>query len=123
MKHSPPCTIYVKTDSYIFNFSVTGYLVTCVNDIKILLIHLLSAKETPNIHFSGKIGLLVSLIEPTIEYIMKFIFEDASQVSNIIWIIMLMVKLVTFISLRIPMQYGSKYIISVLRSTLVFTLF
>ncbi|OAY28461.1 VPS35 endosomal protein-sorting factor-like isoform X3 [Manihot esculenta] len=73
------CRLYLVHCARKLPASDKGYLVTCVNDIKILLIHLLSAKETPNIHFSGKIGLLVSLIEPTIEYIMKFIFEDASQ--------------------------------------------
>ncbi|KAJ9153808.1 hypothetical protein P3X46_027210 [Hevea brasiliensis] len=73
------CRLYMVHCSRKLPASDKGYLVTCVNDIKFLLIHLLSAKETLHGHFSGKMRLLVSLIEPTIEYIMKFIFEDASQ--------------------------------------------
>lgn len=56
---------------------IAGHLVTCVNDTKILLMRHLSAKEDG--HFADKKRLLVSLMEPTIEYIMKCIFENTSQ--------------------------------------------
>ncbi|WCJ32961.1 VPS35 endosomal protein-sorting factor-like [Euphorbia peplus] len=56
-----------------------GYLVRCVDDIKFQLNHLFSAKEAPNRNPQGKLRLLVNLIEPTIEHMMKCMFEDASQ--------------------------------------------
>lgn len=62
---------------------IAGHLVTCVNDTKILLMRHLSAKEDG--HFADKKRLLVSLMEPTIEYIMKCIFENTSQSQVSIW--------------------------------------
>uniref|UniRef100_A0A6N2M8D9 Uncharacterized protein n=1 Tax=Salix viminalis TaxID=40686 RepID=A0A6N2M8D9_SALVM len=56
---------------------IAGHLVTCVNDTKILLMRHLSAREDG--HFSDKKRVLVSLMEPSIEYIMKCIFENTSQ--------------------------------------------
>lgn len=69
--------------TYYVNFTVAGHLVTCVNDTKILLMRHLSAKEDG--HFADKKRLLVSLMEPTIEYIMKCIFENTSQSQVSIW--------------------------------------
>lgn len=57
----------------------TGHLITSVNDIKILLTRVLSTKEAAHGKSVDNRRLLVSLIEPTIEYIMKCIFKDASQ--------------------------------------------
>ncbi|KAH7544413.1 hypothetical protein JRO89_XS15G0163600 [Xanthoceras sorbifolium] len=64
----------------------TGHLITSVNDIKVLLMRILSTKETMDGKLMGGRKLLVSLMEPTIEYIMKCIFKDASQrqVGNVI---------------------------------------
>ncbi|XP_012070871.1 VPS35 endosomal protein sorting factor-like isoform X2 [Jatropha curcas] len=73
------CRLYMAHCARKLSAYDKGYLVTCVNDIKILLIHLSTAKEAPHGPFAGKIRLLVSLIEPTIEYIMKCIFADVSQ--------------------------------------------
>lgn len=56
---------------------IAGHLVTCVNDTKILVMRHISANEDG--HFADKKRLLVSLMEPTIEYIMKCIFENTSQ--------------------------------------------
>ncbi|XP_059443996.1 uncharacterized protein LOC132175919 isoform X2 [Corylus avellana] len=63
-----------------------GYLVKCVNDINILLMRIVSAKETTHRNSTDNKRLLFALIEPTIEYIMKCIFKDASerQVDNVL---------------------------------------
>lgn len=60
--------------------NLTGYLVKCVNDINIVLMRIASAKETTHRNSTDNKKLLFSLIEPTIEYIMKCIFKDASEV-------------------------------------------
>ncbi|XP_048235004.1 VPS35 endosomal protein-sorting factor-like isoform X2 [Ricinus communis] len=73
------CRLYMAHCARKLPGSDKGYLITCVNDIKILLGDLLSTKGPPDKQFAGKIRLLVSLIEPAIEYIMKCIFENASQ--------------------------------------------
>ncbi|KAK7385975.1 hypothetical protein VNO78_31989 [Psophocarpus tetragonolobus] len=56
-----------------------GYLVTCVNDFRVILMQILSANERTckNIKLDKK--LQVTLMEPTIEYIMKCIFNGLSQ--------------------------------------------
>lgn len=56
----------------------TGFLITSFNDITILLTRIISGKG--NSHAKSK--LLITLLEPTIEWIMKCIFKDASKVSN-----------------------------------------
>ncbi|XP_065862426.1 uncharacterized protein [Euphorbia lathyris] len=73
------CRLYMAHCARKFPTSDKGYLVRCVGDIKFQLIHLFSAKEAPNRHFAGKPRLLVNLIEPTIEHMMKCMLEDASQ--------------------------------------------
>ncbi|XP_027940241.1 UPF0505 protein C16orf62 homolog isoform X2 [Vigna unguiculata] len=56
-----------------------GYLVTCVNDIRVILMQILSANERS--HKNGEVNkkLQVSLMEPTIEYIMKCLFNGLTQ--------------------------------------------
>jgi hypothetical protein len=60
--------------------NLTGYLVKCVNDIKILVMRIVSGKEATQGNFTNNKRLLVNLMEPTIEYLMKCIFKDSSQV-------------------------------------------
>ncbi|KAK0601095.1 hypothetical protein LWI29_021278 [Acer saccharum] len=64
----------------------TGHLITSVNDIKVILTRILSAKETVDGKSMGDRKLLVNLMEPTIEYNMKCIFKDAPQrqVGNVL---------------------------------------
>ncbi|KAG5551052.1 hypothetical protein RHGRI_009470 [Rhododendron griersonianum] len=57
----------------------TGYLIICINDIKILLTRFLSAEESPDGNFSERSKSLISLMEPTIEYIVKCIVKDSYQ--------------------------------------------
>ncbi|XP_048321311.2 uncharacterized protein LOC107432545 [Ziziphus jujuba] len=63
-----------------------GYLVRCVNDIKSLLSWVMLRKEAADGNIIDNKRLLVSLMEPTIEFIMKCIFKDVSQkqVGNIL---------------------------------------
>ncbi|XAR67433.1 hypothetical protein NMG60_11002197 [Bertholletia excelsa] len=57
----------------------TGYLIMCINDIKILLMRSLSATEATQKKDSENSRLLLSLMEPTIEYIVKCITNDFYQ--------------------------------------------
>lgn len=56
-----------------------GYLVTCVNDLRVILTQALAANESTLGHFKNNKKLQISLMEPTIEYIMKCIFSGLSQ--------------------------------------------
>ncbi|TKY57323.1 UPF0505 protein C16orf6 [Spatholobus suberectus] len=56
-----------------------GYLVTCVKDIRVILMQILSANERTHKNVKLNKKLQVSLMEPTIEYIMKSIFNGLSQ--------------------------------------------
>ncbi|KAJ6298485.1 hypothetical protein OIU76_019605 [Salix suchowensis] len=71
------CRLYMAHCARKLPLSDIGHLVTCVNDTKILLMRHLSAREDG--HFSDKKRVLVTLMEPSIEYIMKCIFENTSQ--------------------------------------------
>ncbi|KAB5521161.1 hypothetical protein DKX38_025480 [Salix brachista] len=71
------CRLYMAHCARKLPLSDIGHLVTCVNDTKILLMRHLSAREDG--HFSDMKRVLVSLMEPSIEYIMKCIFENTSQ--------------------------------------------
>lgn len=59
----------------------TGCLLTCVNDFKILLMRVISTTETTHGNLTGQKRLLISLMEPTIDYIMKCIFKNVSEVG------------------------------------------
>lgn len=60
----------------------TGYLVTCVNDIRVVLMQVLLANERTHGNLKHNKKLQISLTEPTIEYIMKCIFSGLSQVCD-----------------------------------------
>ncbi|KAK8602853.1 hypothetical protein V6N13_085055 [Hibiscus sabdariffa] len=55
-----------------------GYLITCVNDIKLIFTRISSTKETAQGGFADSTRSLVSLMEPFVEFIMKSILNDAS---------------------------------------------
>ncbi|PRQ31929.1 putative vacuolar protein sorting-associated protein [Rosa chinensis] len=61
-----------------------GCLLTCVNDFKILLMRVISAKETFHRKLTENKRLLISLMEPTIDYIMKCIFKNVSEVNDVL---------------------------------------
>ncbi|XP_058761026.1 uncharacterized protein LOC131634379 isoform X2 [Vicia villosa] len=59
--------------------NLAGYLVTCVNDLKVILTQTLATNESNLGSFQNNKKLQISLMEPTIEYIMKCIFIGLSQ--------------------------------------------
>ncbi|KAK9057073.1 hypothetical protein SSX86_024440 [Deinandra increscens subsp. villosa] len=61
-----------------------GHLVTCISDQKIILRQIVSMKEIKCGNFLGDHKLLISLMEPTIEYTMRCIFKDPNQVADMI---------------------------------------
>ncbi|XP_044480941.1 VPS35 endosomal protein-sorting factor-like isoform X2 [Mangifera indica] len=73
------CRLYMAQRAQKLPSYDTGHLITSVSDIKILLIWNLSTKETTYGKSTDNKRVLVSLMEPTIEYIIKCIFKDASQ--------------------------------------------
>lgn len=60
------------------------HLITCINDQKIVLSRIVSVKETNYGNFLGDRMLLISLMEPTIEYTMRCIFKDPNQVIDLL---------------------------------------
>lgn len=60
--------------------SVTAFLVKCVNDIQTLYSRMVLAKGAAVGNINENRRLRVSLMEPTIEFMMKCIFKDASEV-------------------------------------------
>ncbi|KAL7087955.1 hypothetical protein ACP275_13G099800 [Erythranthe tilingii] len=59
----------------------TGFLITCINDIKLLLLRLTPAREAMDRDLSGTSEVLLTLIEPTIEYIIRCLFKDLRQME------------------------------------------
>ncbi|XP_042752229.1 uncharacterized protein LOC111884963 isoform X2 [Lactuca sativa] len=62
----------------------TGHLIACISDTKIVLTRIVSMKETKYGNFLGDRRLVISLMEPTIEYTMRCIFKDPNQVADMI---------------------------------------
>lgn len=60
----------------------TGYLVTCMNDIRVILMQILSSNERSHKNVEVNKKLQLSLMEPTIEYIMKCVFNGLTEVRN-----------------------------------------
>ncbi|XP_021287820.1 UPF0505 protein isoform X3 [Herrania umbratica] len=72
------CRLYLAHRALKFPMYDTGYLITCVNDIKLVFTWISSAKEAAHGCFADSKRSLVGLMEPAIEFIMKCIFNDAS---------------------------------------------
>ncbi|KAL5548438.1 hypothetical protein UlMin_003669 [Ulmus minor] len=73
------CHLYMVHCMQKLPFYDKGYIVTCVNDIRILFSRIISAKGATEGNINENKRLFVSLMEPTIEFMLKCIFEDASQ--------------------------------------------
>lgn len=73
------CRLYLAHCAQKLPFYDTGNLVICVDDIKSLLTRISPTKKTSNGRLADNKKLLVNLMEPAIEFIMKSIFKDASQ--------------------------------------------
>ncbi|XVE50697.1 hypothetical protein DITRI_Ditri01bG0184100 [Diplodiscus trichospermus] len=72
------CRLYIAHRALKLPLYDTGYLITCVNDIKLVFTRISSANETASGCLIGSKRSLVSLMEPVVEFIMKCIFNDAS---------------------------------------------
>lgn len=62
----------------------TGHLIASISDLKIVLTRIVSMKETKYGNFLGDRRLVISLMEPTIEYTMRCVFKDPNQVADMI---------------------------------------
>ncbi|XP_071725786.1 uncharacterized protein [Rutidosis leptorrhynchoides] len=60
------------------------HLIACVNHQKVVLARIVSMNETKYGDFLRDRRLLISLMEPTIEYTMRCIFRDPDQVADMI---------------------------------------
>lgn len=60
------CHLYIAHRAQRLPLDDTGYLITCVNDIKLVFTRISSAKETIHGYSADSKRLLVSLMEPAI---------------------------------------------------------
>lgn len=72
---------FIVSYGYLDTTTLTGYLVMSINDSKQLLVHTMKSKNQIQA-FKDNARLLISLMEPTIEYVVHGILDDASQVST-----------------------------------------
>lgn len=73
------CRLYIAHHAQKLPSHDTGYLITCLNDITRIFTRISSTKESAHGCFAGSKRSLVSLMEPSVEFIMKCILNDASQ--------------------------------------------
>ncbi|KAI3729336.1 hypothetical protein L6452_17992 [Arctium lappa] len=74
--------VMVRIEAYLSirrRVSDVGHLITCMNDLKVVLSSIVSMKETTFGNSLADRRLLVSLMEPTIEYMMRCVFKDPNQ--------------------------------------------
>ncbi|XP_008447726.1 uncharacterized protein LOC103490132 isoform X2 [Cucumis melo] len=71
------CRLYLTHCAHKLPSCDVGVLISCVNDMNVQLKHFITAKETDS-STDNKV-LLVSVMEPTIEYIVKCMFKYVSQ--------------------------------------------
>lgn len=62
--------------------TVSGYNIAGINDLKNLIMRAAFPQQTRDDVSSGDERLLLSLMEPTIEYVMKIMFKDLNEVST-----------------------------------------
>ncbi|KAL4272836.1 hypothetical protein GQ457_13G002070 [Hibiscus cannabinus] len=72
------CRLYIAHRAQKLPSHDTAHLITCVNDIKLIFTRISSTKETAHGGFADSKRPLVSLMEPSVEFIMKCILNDAS---------------------------------------------
>ncbi|KAB2096057.1 hypothetical protein ES319_A01G083400v1 [Gossypium barbadense] len=73
------CRLYIAHRAQKLPSHDTGYLITCLNDITRIFTRISSTKESAHGCFADSKRSLVSLMEPSVEFIMKCILNDASQ--------------------------------------------
>ncbi|XP_047979803.1 VPS35 endosomal protein sorting factor-like isoform X2 [Salvia hispanica] len=75
------CRLYLAQCSQRLSQHDTGFLIACINDLKLVLVRLTPARETVNGNLSGNSQLLLTLVEPAIEYIIKCLFKDLKKME------------------------------------------
>ncbi|KAG6407518.1 hypothetical protein SASPL_130510 [Salvia splendens] len=75
------CRLYLAQCSQRLSQHDTGFLIACINDLKLVLVRLTPARETVNGNLSGNSQLLLALVEPAIEYIIKCLFKDLKKME------------------------------------------
>ncbi|KAG4161648.1 hypothetical protein ERO13_D01G069100v2 [Gossypium hirsutum] len=73
------CRLYIAHHAQKLPSHDTGYLITCLNDITLIFTRISSTKESAHGCFADSKRSLISLMEPSVEFIMKCILNDASQ--------------------------------------------
>ncbi|KAB2044373.1 hypothetical protein ES319_D01G085100v1 [Gossypium barbadense] len=73
------CRLYISHHAQKLPSHDTGYLITCLNDITLIFTRISSTKESAHGCFADSKRSLISLMEPSVEFIMKCILNDASQ--------------------------------------------
>ncbi|KAG8502780.1 hypothetical protein CXB51_000578 [Gossypium anomalum] len=73
------CRLYIAHRAQKLPSHDTGYLITCLNDITLIFTRISSTKESAHGCFADSKRSLVSLMEPSVEFIMKCILNGASQ--------------------------------------------
>ncbi|KAK8631778.1 hypothetical protein V6N13_028557 [Hibiscus sabdariffa] len=71
------CLLYIFDRDHNFSLCATGYLITCVNDIKLIFTQISSTEETVYGSFVDSIRSLVNRAASSVEFIMKSILNDA----------------------------------------------
>ncbi|XP_057787699.1 uncharacterized protein LOC131004943 isoform X3 [Salvia miltiorrhiza] len=75
------CRLYLVQCSQRLSQHDTGFLIACVNDLKLLLVHFIPAREAVNGNLSRNSELLLTLVEPAIEYIIRCLFKDLKKME------------------------------------------
>ncbi|KAL1556274.1 VPS35 endosomal protein sorting factor-like isoform X4 [Salvia divinorum] len=75
------CRLYLAQCSLRLSQHDTGFLIACINDLKLVLARLTPARETVNGNLYGNIELLLTLVEPAIEYVIKCLFKDLKKME------------------------------------------
>ncbi|KAG0484779.1 hypothetical protein HPP92_008858 [Vanilla planifolia] len=75
------CHLYMACRATLLPCKDYGYLVVSISDINFFMRTILE-KETSQTHVSGKRKLIVNLMEPAIEWIMKCIFMQGRQMAS-----------------------------------------
>ncbi|KAL5715384.1 hypothetical protein ACHQM5_017212 [Ranunculus cassubicifolius] len=70
------CRLYMVRCAQKFFPQDTGYLLTCIGDMNMTLASIITEKETVSTYSRGNKKLLISLLEPTVEWIVKCICKD-----------------------------------------------
>ncbi|KAJ8442954.1 hypothetical protein Cgig2_019527 [Carnegiea gigantea] len=73
---------YSISHYFMFLDSVTGYLITSIRNMSLVMMPIISSKEAADDKSCVRNQVLVRLMEPPVEYIMKCVFRDPHQQAS-----------------------------------------